>query len=321
MWSEFDDALPSHLKHLGDKVKGTVFASKSDGTVRSYLGGFNRWKRWASINGLQYLPANPFHVAAYLQQLVREANSPSPLLSAIYSIDWAHGLAGYEKVSTHQLIVSLTSAGQRILAKPKNRKEPITAEMLQSLALKYKDKHSLSDLRTLALCLIGYAGFFRFNELCSIRACDVKLCHSYCSIFLESSKTDQLREGAWINIARTGKDTCPVSALEKYVKAAKIEMDQELPLFRALTRFKVRSQGISYTRARELMKEAFKDITDVSKISLHSLRSGGASAAANAGVPDRLFKRHGRWSSENAKDCYVKDNIESLLSVSKSLGI
>ena len=83
--------------------------------------------------------------------------------------------------------------------------------------------------------------------------------------------------------------------------------DEDFPLFRTLAPPKcsaqVRQHGISYTRARDIVKEAFKDITDVSKISLHSLRSGGASAAANAGIPDRLFKRHGRWASENAKDC------------------
>ena len=50
-----------------------------------------------------------------------------------------------------------------------------------------------------------------------------------------------------------------------------------------------------------------------------SLRAGGASAAANAGVPDRLFKRHGRWRSESAKDGYIKDSESALLSVSKSL--
>ena len=44
---------------------------------------------------------------------------------------------------------------------------------------------------------------------------------------------------------------------------------------------------------------------DIPKIGTHSLRSGGASAAANAGVPDRLFKRHGRWLSDSAKDGYV----------------
>ena len=52
-----------------------------------------------------------------------------------------------------------------------------------------------------------------------------------------------------------------------------------------------------------------------------SLRSGGATAAANAGVHDRLFKRHGRWRSETAKDGYVKDKLDALLSVSKSLHV
>ena len=44
-----------------------------------------------------------------------------------------------------------------------------------------------------------------------------------------------------------------------------------------------------------------------------------ATAAANSGVPDRLFKRHGRWRSENAKDGYIKDCMASCLAVTKSL--
>ena len=148
---------------------------------------------------------------------------------------------------------------------------------------------------------------------------------TYVSIFLESSKTDQFRDGAWVAIGRSNQDTCPVKALEQYFAAAEIDLGEDLPLFRALsssrTTPKVRRQGLSYSRAREIVKDAFKDITDVSCISLHSLRAGGATAAANAGINDRLFKRHGRWLSENAKDGYVKDNFQSLLSVSKSLGI
>jgi len=52
---------------------------------------------------------------------------------------------------------------------------------------------------------------------------------------------------------------------------------------------------------------------------LHSLRAGGATAAVNASVLDRIFKRHGRWKSENAKDGYVK--LENCLMVSKNLGL
>lgn len=54
---------------------------------------------------------------------------------------------------------------------------------------------------------------------------------------------------------------------------------------------------------------------------LYSQRSGGATAAANDGVPDGMFKRHGHWINENAKDGYIKDNLDSILSVSKSLRI
>ena len=86
--------------------------------------------------------------------------------------------------------------------------------------------------------------------------------------------------------------------------------------------YKPRSKSLSYSRLRELMLEAFKYIVpDISAIGTHSLRSGGATAAANAGVQDRPFKHHGRWASESAKDGYVQDSLSSRLSVSKALGI
>ena len=66
--------------------------------------------------------------------------------------------------------------------------------------------------------------------------------------------------------------------------------------------------------------DAFSQLGFASRLfGLHSLRSGGATAAANAGVNDRLFKRHGRWRTDKAKGGYVKDNLDVLLSVSKSL--
>lgn len=325
MWIEFDASMPGHLRSSADQVKRTVLAAKADGTIKTYLGGFNRWKRWAIQNCLCHFPANPFYVAVYLQCLLQQAQSPSPVCTAVYSIDWAHSLAGLSKPSTHPLVTGMVTASKRILGKPKSRKEPITPEMLLTLVRKFKDNPSLYNLRTVALCLIGFTGFFRFSELCGIRACDVQLFPSYISIFLETSKTDQLREGSWVAISRTDRETCPVRALERYIAAAEMSLEENLPLFRAIaapsSSCKMRQQGISYTRASELVKEAFDGITDTSKISLHSLRAGGATAAANAGVPDRLFKRHGRWSSENAKDGYIKDNLNSLLSVSKSLGI
>ena len=59
---------------------------------------------------------------------------------------------------------------------------------------------------------------------------------------------------------------------------------------------------------RELVLECFIDFPKVN-IGVHSLRAGGASVEANEGVKDILFKRHGCWVSENAKDGYVKDYL------------
>ncbi|WAQ97973.1 hypothetical protein MAR_022346, partial [Mya arenaria] len=77
-----------------------------------------------------------------------------------------------------------------------------------------------------------------------------------------------------------------------------------------------------FLRSAELLKIKRSDIiistaymeifieSNVRKYGFHSLRSGGATAAANKGVKDRMFKRHGRWASEKAKDGYVKDSLE-----------
>ena len=177
----FFSSTPEHLQRTASLVKTTVLGSKADGTVRTYLGGFRRWKRWASSSHLCLFPANRFQVAIYLQCLFQDANSPSPVLNAVYSIDWAQQVAGLLKIYNHPLVSLMVSASQRLLG---------------------------SQIG----CLVSYRfrGFFRFSELSQIKACDVRIFPSYASIFLESSKTDQFCDGAWIVIARSDLPTCPV---------------------------------------------------------------------------------------------------------------
>ena len=83
-----------------------------------------------------------------------------------------------------------------------------------------------------------------------------------------------------------------------------------------------KSCQLSYTRSREIVLSALEGIgLDKNKFGLHSLRSGGATAATAAGIDDRLFKKHGRWKSDKAKDGYVKESITDRLLASKNLGI
>ena len=112
------------------------------------------------------------------------------------------------------------------------------------------------------------------------------------SVAIKSSKTDQYRQGEIVPVARTGTVTCPVKMMERYYKLGEIAHDSSLPLFCQHLRA---TGSLSYTRMRELFLGKLGELgLDASKFGLHSLRAGGATAAANAGVADRLFKRHGR---------------------------
>ena len=103
---------------------------------------------------------------------------------------------------------------------------------------------------------------FCFSELCSIRLCDINF-FLLMDLFLGSSKTDQFHDMAWIAIARSNQDTCPVKTLEQYIAAAKIDSGEDMPLFRALSSSrstsKVRCQGLGYSRAWGIVKDDFKD--------------------------------------------------------------
>ena len=269
-------------------------------------------------------------MALYLSYLLQKANTPSPVEEAVNALSWAHNLACVEDPTGHPLVKQVLEGAKRMLSHRVNKKEPITPEILRSLVDRYAtEQATLADIRTLTICLLGFAGFFRYSELAKIKECDLQFFEDHLEIFIESSKTDQYRDGAIVVIARTGTNYCPVAMLERYMCLANISVANlsDNYLFRRLISTKngqkLRdSANLSYTRARELVLEMLESIgLDRKQFSLHSLRSGGASAAANAGVPDRHFKRHGRWRSESAKDGYVQDRIEERLSVSKKLGL
>ena len=183
---------------------------------------------------------------------------------------------------------------------------------------------SLCKIRSVVICLLAFAAFLRFDELAKLVRSDVKIEDDMLKLFFQSSKTDQYKDGTWSVVASSRKATCAVAMMNRYLDRAWLSYDS--PLFCQLSKtkcgHKLRSKGLSYSKLRELVLEALKVIVpDISAIGTHSLRSGGATAAANAGVPDRLFKRQGRWAGQSAKDGYVQDSLSSRLSVSKALGI
>ena len=101
-------------------------------------------------------------------------------------------------------------------------------------------------------------------------------------------------------IACTGTPTCPVSMMQRYFFMGHLVHDSQDYLFRGImhTRSGDCSQkegSLSYSRLTELLLEKISSLgMDPKLFGMHSPRAGGATASANAGVHDRLFKWHGR---------------------------
>ena len=328
VWDTIQQAEDPELKRLARTLPDTLLRGRADSTTRKYLGAFGRWKKWArQRQGVEVYPISEAHFTLYLQHLAEASKSKAAVEEAVNAISWIQQLANDQPVSAAPIVKATLSGLQRILAKPKTRKEPITATMLTRMVGSLGSEPKLSDIRLMASSLLAYAAFLRYDEVSKLRCCDVQLGPTSMAIHISSSKTDQFRQGDEVLVSRTSSPTCPVAMMERYMQAAKISPSSKLRLFRGITVTKkgeqLRASGsLSYSTMRELLLKKLTQLGyDKSKFSLHSLRAGGASAAANAGVPDRLFKRQGRWRSESAKDGYVKDSEEALLLVSKSLDL
>ena len=218
-----------------------VMQGKAPATIKKYSGAFSRWKRWAtSRNGIPVLPAKPMHVALYLSYLSQVSKTPAPLEEAVNALSWVHRMATVEDITAHPLVQQVLAGAKRLLAHKTTKKEPITMDHLKSLVGRFGSKDaSLANIRALTFCLLGFAGFLRFDELSRIRLCDISLHQEYMELFTELSKTDQLRQGAVVVKACTGTNLCPVAMLERYMSMASMSAgESDSFLFRGITQTK-----------------------------------------------------------------------------------
>ena len=212
------------------------------------------------------------------------------VMEAVNGVSWVQQLAGYPSVSGAPIVGVTLDGLQRPLAKPKVRKEPVSGDMITALVESLGSNPTLSDLRLVAACLLAFSAFLRYDELSKLRCCDITFNASHMVIRISSSKTDQYRQGDSVVVARTGSSKCPVTMLERYYAMASISKESKLRLFRGIVSTKsgerLRSQGsLSYTRLRELFLQKLTSLGfDAKQFGLHSLSSGGATAAAQAGA-------------------------------------
>jgi len=306
-----------------------LFKAREKSTCKQYSCYFQKWSNWRNqYEEISETPAQEQYIIIYLLSLLQKGKSFPVIKSSLFAIKYYHSIEGLPDPFTSALSNLIYEGIKRICSHQAKKKLPIKIKHLKNMFnILGGNKMDLKNLRTMVISILSFMGFLRFSEVIKIRRSDILIFSSHIQIFIEKSKTDVYREGHWLHIATLNSELCPAKLLNRLFMLGNIKNNCEKFIFRELTHsssLKLRNldKHISYTTVRDNILKLLNSIGLNQKLyGLHSLRSGGATAAANLGVPDRLFKKHGRWKSENVKDGYVHENLQSLLSVTNNLGL
>jgi integrase len=176
------------------------------------------------------------------------------------------------------------------------------------------------EVRDMFMLLLMFVGFLRESEAVSLLYTDVwvetvqETGQEVLYVVVRKSKTDQLSENATIVIGGCpGNSLCPVAWFRLHASKR-----LESPfLFHKVA--KGEGQKLAATTPNHTVKRWLEKI-NVSSVGFgsHSLRRGGATAAAKAKVQMHVIKRHGRWASD-AVYLYIVDGIKEQLGVSAAV--
>ena len=277
------------LKALQEETLKNLKSSKALNTVRAYKSDFKDFGLFCIKNGLKNLPTDPKIVSLYLTFLSSKNVKVSTIKRRLVSIGVIHKMKGYYLDTKHPAIIeNLMGIKRRKGVKQKAKKPLLINDLKQIIDVINKQKDpDIKKLRNKALLLIGFSGGFRRNELVSIDLDDVEFVFEGLKITLKKSKTDQFSEGFTKGIPHFENSLyCPVNNLKKWLNISKIKKGPIFTKFSKgskITNIRLSDQSVALIIKEYLIKSGINS----ENYSGHSLRSGFATSAAEAGAEER----------------------------------
>jgi integrase len=284
-WSPPD--APAAVTTLDAQARTYLAHAKARNTLRAYRTDWADFTTWCDEQSLPALPATPETVARYLTARAGTVRV-STLQRRLSAINQAHAAKGYPPISLRAEPLRSVWAGiRRVHGVAQRGKAPVVTAALRAMVRQLPD--SLIGLRDRALLLLGFAGAFRRSELVALTVADLAFHGDGLTVTLRRSKTDQAGAGRQVGIPYgSHRETCPVRAVQAWLAAAGIS---EGPVFRGITRHgQVQPAALSDKAVALIVKRwAAAAGLDPAQYAGHSLRAGLATAAAQAGVPERVI--------------------------------
>ena len=279
-------------------VRHYIHHALAQSTLDAYKADLDHFGSWGGR-----IPSTPEMVAEYLSAFAGSL-AIATLARRLVAIGKANTMSGSPDPTKSDL-VKLTMRGiRRVHGRPQRQAAPILRDDLVTMLTYTPD--TLKGARDRALLLLGFCCALRRSELVAVKVEDIQFTSQGLVLMLPRSKTDQTGQGRKIAIPHGRGRVCPVVSVNVWVSQLGANSG---PVFRAVTKGSVLSAAAMSDRAVATIIKAYaaKAGLDADMFSGHSLRSGLATSAAQAGISSWKIRQQTGHKSEAMLAKYVRD--------------
>ena len=301
--------LITDIKALQEETLLNLKNSKANNTVRAYKSDFKDFGLFCVQNGFSTLPSDPKIVSLYLTHLSTKNIKLSTIKRRLVSIGVIHKMRGHYLDTKHPIIIENLMGIKRRKGVIQKGKKPILINNLKQIidVINQEKIEDIKKLRDKSIILVGFSGGFRRNEIVSIDVEDLDFVFEGLKIIVKKSKTDQFGEGLTKGLPYfENKLYCPVTTLKRWLNVSKIKKG---PVFRRFSKGSILTTNRLTDQSVALIIKHYLNLAGInsSNYSGHSLRSGFATSAAEAGAEERsIMAMTGHKSTEMVRK-YIKE--------------
>jgi len=289
----------------------------AENTKLAHQRDWGEYERWCAAADRIALPATAQTLLEYVTYLIEEREpklAPASIDRAMGSIRAIHAERGYEDQPGIKPARRVFRAFKRQWADDGNRARKATPVKIPAIRAMIDtcDLATAAGIRDRAIILLGFGLMARRSELAGLDIADVQPGKEGLDVFIKRSKTDQEAKGREVPVlAGQHPETCPVRAVQEWIALLAEHDITSGPLFRPIDRHgrigddlaaagkpRVRLSGRSV--AEIVRRHAVAaGLSGPSGYKGHSLRSGGASSAYEAGAPIAGIAGQGGWNEQS----------------------
>jgi len=301
--------IVADIKALQEETLLNLKNSKAANTIRAYKSDFKDFSLFCVQNKFKNLPSEPNVVSLYLTHLSTREIKLSTIKRRLVSIGVIHKMKGHYLDTKHPIIIENLMGIKRRKGIVQNGKKPILINNLKQIinVINEQKIEDIKKLRDKSIILIGFAGGFRRNEIVSLDFEDLDFVFEGLKITVKKSKTDQFGEGLTKGLPYFENQLyCPVLTVKRWINISKIH---EGALFRRFSKGSKLSKNRLTDQTVALIIKQYLSIAGINSANYsgHSLRSGFATSAAEAGAEERsIMAMTGHKSTEMVRR-YIKE--------------